>query len=553
MKQHQGPGNPSEARPTAKEIVDRVFERGADDALAAYGVEAIVRAFDPERVPKELWFDLRSDEFGLGRAPRGLRLGPTPWSPDHRDLRPCNGVDEVKAVVAQARAQNKVVRIAGSQHSAPPAVLADGSQPSIHVKLGGELRRVTVVEENAAEGYIVVRAGAGCNLGIDPSDPESTAENSFNRQVDRLGYALPILGGMSHQTLGGFMMTGSAGGSLAYGFADVLESFELVDGRGEVRTLTKGSDDFYAAGVSMGLFGVLTHVTMKLRKSYLVKGEEVTVATRDSILASPGALTAAFKEHPYVHAVWFPGRGVDRVLQFTAAPAPNTAPVVPYRHVLQNYWMSYAAALALYSVAELQSVGSKALQELANLLIKLVNPIGSPQRFSDRWYIALPNDDQALIDTAIRVQFTEVWLDVEKTPEVMAALRALFERDPLAGGNFGVEVYGAKASPFWLSQSYGRDVVRIDPYWWEYNPRGKLQTFFAKYWNALLTIPTARLHWGKHFPAVGTKFGDMTMGPDYVAKAFPKFREWLAKRAAYDPHQLFVTSYWRSMLGIARP
>jgi hypothetical protein len=56
-----------------------------------------------------------------------------------------------------------------------------------------------------------------------------------------------------------------------------------------------------------------------------------------------------------------------------------------------------------------------------------------------------------------------------------------------------------------MSQSYGRDVVRIDPYWWEYNPEGNLTDFFEKYWKALLPIETARLHWGKHFPAVGNR------------------------------------------------
>ena len=45
-------------------------------------------------------------------------------------------------------------------------------------------------EKNKEEGYLLVRVGAGCNLDIDPSDPESTADNSFNRIIDKLGYAL---------------------------------------------------------------------------------------------------------------------------------------------------------------------------------------------------------------------------------------------------------------------------------------------------------------------------------------------------------------------------
>jgi hypothetical protein len=538
MDEDRGTEKASAHQPDIKDILRHVLEKGADDTLRRYDRETILKAM------AEGQKDLKSN----------LEMfGPTPWSPDYSNLRKCNNVDDVKAVIAEACAAKKAVRIAGAQHSTPPAVFAGADQPSIHVKLEADLRSLTVIEENKAEGYIIIRAGAGCNLGIDPSDDQSTAENSFTRQLDKLGYALPILGGMSHQTLGGFMMTSTAGGSLAYGFADTVESFELVDGLGNVRTLTKGTDDFYAAAVSMGLFGVITHVTVKLRKNYLVKGHEETVATKDSILASADTLAAAFKDHTYIHGVWFPSKGVDRVLQFIGKQAPDTASIEPYHHVLQQQWMNYAAAVALYLVNELESAPLEALQELANFIVRLINPIGPPRKFCDHWYIALPNDDQALIDTAIRVQFTEIWIDVARIPETMSALQALFERDPLAAGNFGVEIYCAKASPFWMSQSYGRDVVRVDPYWWEYNPKGNLQDFFTKYWNVLLTIPTARLHWGKHFPAVGTKFGDITIGPDYVAKAFPKFGQWLALRARYDPEQVFVTSYWRNMLGIPQP
>ncbi|XXY19965.1 D-arabinono-1,4-lactone oxidase [Sorangium sp. So ce216] len=515
---------------TLADLVKYYVREGPDETLSAFGRERIMKIFE--------------------RGAEEVKTERTPWSPDYTDLHRCNDVGDVRAVIERARREGKVVRVVGSHHSAPRAVFAQSDQPSIPIKLEKELRELTVLEENKEEGYVVIRVGAGCNLGIDPSDNESTAENSFNRIVDRMGYALPILGGMSHQTFGGFMMTSTAGGSLQYGLSDVMESFELLDGLGRSHVLNKGTDDFYAAGVSMGLFGVITHVTVKLRKSYLVKGVEETVATKDSILADAATLEAALREQAYVHCLWFPDAGVDRVLQYKADQAPCTEPIVPYEHELQQKWRNYAAAAALYAVNELESTGLDVLQSVARFIVTLMNPIDEPKRFCDRWHLALPHDDQALIDTLLRVQFTEVWLDVSKTGEVLSALRDLFKSDERADGNFGIEIYGAKESPFWMSQSYGRDVVRIDPYWWEYNPRGSLEEFFTKYWDVLLTIPTARLHWGKHFPEVGARFGDMTMGPDYVTRAFPRFGDWLKLRAKYDPEQVFVTTYWRRLLGI---
>ena len=71
------------------------------------------------------------------------------------------------------------------------------------------------------------------------------------------------------------MMTGSAGGSLDHAFADVVQDIEFVNGKGEVKTASRGTALWNAAGVSMGLLGVITHVTFRLGKTYLVQGVEV--------------------------------------------------------------------------------------------------------------------------------------------------------------------------------------------------------------------------------------------------------------------------------------
>lgn len=519
---------------TLKELITSIIEIGDEATLKMLDLKKIETIMEPE--VKRL-VDVE-----------------TPWSPDYKNLIFCNNVTDVKNVITQALQQNKLVRTAGAQHSAPAVVFeksAEAAKNCLHVKLEQELRSVTVIEEDKSAGFIRLKVGAGCNMGIDPSDPQSNASNSLNRIADGMGYALPITGGMSHQTVGGFLMTSTAGGSLVHGFADVVETIEFVDGLGNYQIVQQGSDEFNASGVSMGLFGIITYVTIKLGVNYLVKGVEETVAVNKSIIADAPTFQSALEEQEYVHCVWFAEKGVDRVLQFKGVQVSNTLPIVPYHHVLQKTYMNYAAAAVLFAVNELQNEDSAISNKIASFFLKLMSQLVSTP-FCDHWYIALPNDDQALIDTVIRVQFTEIWIDVQHTDLVLSALNKLFDNDPLAAGNFGVELYGAKASPFWMSQSYGRNVIRVDPYWWEFNPTGNLHDFFTKYWNVLLTIPTARLHWGKHFPAVGQKFGNITIGPEYVQQAFPKFNEWLSLRNKYDPQQIFVTSYWRSLLGILK-
>ena len=48
------------------------------------------------------------------------------------------------------------------------------------------------------------------------------------------GWALPDLGGITHQTVSGFLSTGSAGGSLHHDAKDGVQAMEIVDGTGRV-------------------------------------------------------------------------------------------------------------------------------------------------------------------------------------------------------------------------------------------------------------------------------------------------------------------------------
>jgi len=70
----------------------------------------------------------------------------------------------------------------------------------VNIKLDGEFRYISelriVVEDGKRYAYVTV--GGGCNLGIDPSDPNSNAENSFTHFLNNNGFGIPILGGMSH-------------------------------------------------------------------------------------------------------------------------------------------------------------------------------------------------------------------------------------------------------------------------------------------------------------------------------------------------------------------
>ncbi|EOD13609.1 hypothetical protein EMIHUDRAFT_212761 [Emiliania huxleyi CCMP1516] len=131
---------------------------------------------------------------------------------------------EVQGIVRQARAEGKKVRVVGSGHSVWDAVVPAGFAQTGE---GDWLIVFDNMRELAMDGTRV-RAQAGSNLGVSPRLPHfepittdaalaPSAQNltrpfsweeSLCYFLDQQGRALPDLGGISHQTVAGFLSTG---------------------------------------------------------------------------------------------------------------------------------------------------------------------------------------------------------------------------------------------------------------------------------------------------------------------------------------------------------
>jgi hypothetical protein len=235
----------------------------------------------------------------------------------------------------------KNIRVRGSAHSVKKAIYTNDFLTNREDDLGinimlDQYRAVSIDPVN-----MTVTCQAGVNLGPDPYDPSdtSTLENSLLYQLDQAGLALPDLGGISHQTVAGFLATGSSGGSLNYDLGDSIESIRLIDGTGTTQFFSKtdtDSDKFYAAGVSMGLLGIVTEVTFKCIESYHIMGQEAITTMDDAEmdLVGPGSLlkpsyesfllnaASGGERNPhlaeYSRVMWWPQKGVNHVVSWKA-------------------------------------------------------------------------------------------------------------------------------------------------------------------------------------------------------------------------------------------
>ncbi|MEZ4327083.1 MAG: D-arabinono-1,4-lactone oxidase [Polyangiales bacterium] len=411
-------------------------------------------------------------------------------------------------------------------------------------------------------------------------------------QLERRGWALPDLGGVTHQTVAGFLMTGSAGGSTRHSIYDAIVCVRMMDGTGATHRWTRDDPRFFAVASSMGLLGILVDVTFACEPRYDVIGEERITSRSGAAFqwdpagshdASPRPSVAEFlRATEYARFMWWPQRNVDRVVSWTAgrasprdlpehrAPSGKLTPK-PYSALgdgLQNPALTpvvnYASQLvagAFYdSMAQSRRHRDTLLRALppssvvlsklrdtfeehvfpAVLDVFLPENTNSHQRFWGPWHHVLPMDNQ-MVDAFLPTDFTELWFDIDQADEVMCALQTHFHRGGLsATGTFLFEFYACSSSDFWMHPSYARDSFRVDVFWFKRN-RGEAATFFEQFWQLLAPFGY-RVHWGKHFPSWSS---DPMRG---CLASYPRVRDFLALRAACDPDGTFLNPHWSGLV-----
>jgi L-gulono-1,4-lactone dehydrogenase len=163
-------------------------------------------------------------------------------------------VDEVAAQLKRAADRGMTVRVAGSGHSFTEAVLTDGLLLSLD-------RMNRVIDIDAESG--LVRVDAGITLA------------ALNEVLWEHGLALPNLGDVDVQSIGGAIATGThgTGGRLA-NLSSAIESIEIVLADGSVIEADERSDaDAWRAGrVSIGALGIVTAVTIRAVPAFALRG-----------------------------------------------------------------------------------------------------------------------------------------------------------------------------------------------------------------------------------------------------------------------------------------
>ena len=503
-------------------------------------------------------------------------------------------MEEVKQLIREAKQKGQTIAVRGAGHSFPLSTSLEAAANCKQVMLT-YLNKITHLDWE--KGLVTVQAG--CHLGYDSYDPAgvSTEQNSLLYQLDPVneqgrrttppGWTLPDLGGIIHQTIGGFSATGSSGGSVKYAFEDAIVSVRILyhDGNDVVdKTFTRPSDNnpddpfWGVAYAHLGLMGIMVEMTLQCEPAFNIAGNE-TVSSLEACAVdlfgngnkNAKSFETFLRQTDYTRLLWWPQPGVNKAVLWQAGrqdaftnwsafqPKPyqevpeiagSSSPATAVTDVIFTLLNRIPDAIEktlLHWFGKVPDERHRLEEELAGAddwLLKAILKVFAAdgvQAFQDIGWRGVPMDN-AMSDRLFPVWFTELWIPLDRARDVMNSMQQFYQ-DPLNAGMFCCEFYAGKKSPFWLSPAYGADVIRVDVFWFAKNA-GDPTAYFQRFWQQLMPFGF-RPHWGKYLPAAGSE-----QGVSYIKPLYPKWESFMQLREQLDPYGLFLSGYWREHLGI---
>jgi FAD-linked oxidoreductase len=402
--------------------------------------------------------------------------------------------DEVE--LAQAVRQGIApVRVPGTGHSFTPICATDG----------------TLIDASAFNGV----------KGMDPHTQIATLGAAtplweVGPQLCAMGYGLKNMGDIDRQTLGGVVGTGTHGtGITLKSFSGEVAGFRLVMADGLVIDCTPQENaELYEAGrLSLGMFGVMTEISMHVRPAYRL--------VEKNFLMPPKELFAQLDElvntNRHFEFFWFPYADVCicKSLNETTdeAPAPRSAEAMYERGEKGSGDM--AAFAAINHVLPYMPFLLRPAHRLFSQLM--------PGRGKARW-------SHELFPSPRTVRFNEMEYAVPyaKGPDCIREIVDTVRKKKINTG-FPIEYRSVAADDVWLSPFYQRPSATIAVHQHHPVDTGKLFTACETIFRAY----EGRPHWGKRHSRTAEE----------VETLYPQYGAFRALRRKLDPQGKFLNPH----------
>lgn len=320
------------------------------------------------------------------------------------------------------------------------------------------------------------------------------------------GLALSNLASLPHISVGGATATGTHGSGDRIGsLASTVRALTILTAGGEIRRLARGDAEFPGAVVNLGALGVVLDLTLDVEPTYQVAQHVYDLPRWDAILDDLDAVTGA-------------GTSVSI---FSRWQGTDTADQIWVKQRQPDTHADRRAEL-------MRRLGASDADGPRHPIIG-VDPVATSEQggVAGPWFQRLPHFRLEFTPSAGAELQSEYLVPRSDAVAAIEALRSLADRiAPLLLVN---EVRTVRADDLWLSSSYGTDAVGLHFTWRQ--DEAAVRALLPVLEDAL--PQTARPHWGKVFTLDGAE----------VRSRYPRWEDFAALRAEFDPERRFVNAY----------
>ncbi|MGM1018908.1 MAG: FAD-binding protein [Actinomycetota bacterium] len=390
-------------------------------------------------------------------------------------------IEEVRGTLAHGGP----VRMLGTRHGFSDIADTDG----ILVALDRLPRVIEVTSDRTA-----VRVSGGIRYG------------DLAPVLEAQGLALASLASLPHISIAGAIATGTHGSGDAIGsLASAVRGLTIMTVDGEIRRLSRGEPGFDGAVVSLGALGAVLDVSLDVEPTYEMAQHVFESPRWDAILDDLDAVTGAGTSVS-IFSSWQRIDVADQVWIKQRQPDDRAA----HRDALAARLGARAASGPRHPIL---SASAEACTEQGG--------VPGP------WFERLPHFRLEFTPSAGAEIQSEYLVPRADAVAAIEAIRSLADR--IAPLLFVNEVRTIRADDLWLSSSFGTDAVGLHFTWKRDEPavRALLPEI-----EAALPAST-RPHWGKVF----------TLPGDEVRRRYPRWEDFAALRAEYDPERRLVNPF----------
>jgi L-gulonolactone oxidase len=352
--------------------------------------------------------------------------------------------------------------------------------------------------------------------------------HKMNQALAAANLAMPVLGSITKQTIGGAVATGTHGTGINVGsLSTLVASARLLTVEGDwidTEKLDK-TEGLNGIALSLGSLGIVAELTLNVSDAFNL-----------SVTEAPNTLENVLENLQerllYDHYRFWYIPHADRVWEWQAtrcAPTKGSDNLT----IVQRLRRWYDEKLINYHCFQFLLYISTHMPSI----VPAINRWTAQKRFNTPKNTFNDSVSQFTFDCLFQQHVNEWSIPIEKTPQALTQLRDLIAHKGYKV-HMPIEVRFVKGDDLWLSPCQGRDSCYIGVI--AYTPYGKqpeYQAYFQDVEKLMLSLG-GRPHWAKYFSTEGDK----------IAASYPHWQDFQMLRKKLDPHYRLRNAFTERVL-----